>query len=160
MDPVSHVANGKRKKYTKRSFLTIDKKFKRYHINRSCQSGLVQSIPNDSSTSDATSDSESLTTYHKSNVYGAESTPVENFNSNSAVPLKSEQENNYTQLHQKTKGIQVKPVVKVISVQASWQMKLQGVQTLPNKLIQSCGVQTEKNEKKSANSQNFCTVNC
>ena len=56
MDPESQTAKCKRKKYTKRSFLTIDKKSKRYHINQSCQSTSVALIQDESSTSDLTTD--------------------------------------------------------------------------------------------------------
>ena len=153
MDPMSDMTNQKRKKYTKRSFLTIDKKSKRYWINRSCQRGSGPSITDESSTSDTTSENESLSTHDKSNSYEADNTPAGYCQSKSDAALRHQQHDNYSQMHQKTKSIQVKPFVKAVGVQASCLMKMRSVQTLHNKSIWSSGVQTEQVKKRNSHFQ-------
>ena len=148
MDPLSEMTNRKRKKYTKRSFLTVDKKSKRYRINRSCQSGTGPSITDQSSTSDATSENKSLTTHDKSNTSRDKSNTC---NANNTPTGYCEQHQKYQ--HPKMKGIQVKPFIKAVGVQASCVMKMHGVQTLQNKSIRSSRVQTETVKKKKSNSQ-------
>ena len=149
MDPKSQTAKCKRKKYTKRSLITIDKKSKRYHFNRSCQSASVSLSQDESSTSDSTTDNKPLSPHLQCNHSGADNISSDILNSKSEQPLKCDQDNNSTHQQHKSKCIQVKPVFKAVSVQASCQMKCRSVQTLHNKSIHSCGIQTDKIKKKN-----------
>ena len=156
MEPASHTAERKRKKYTKRLFLTVNKKSKRYRESRSCESAAVPHLGDDSFTSDSMSDNETLT--EAVNLSFSEHTSSqEKVTHFKDISFNFDEVHNYTKCQPKSKGVQVKTTVKNSSAQVLCGMKSRSVQAVENKCVRSCGIQTEKvPKKKSKTKKNTC----
>ena len=125
------LKSSRKRKYQKRSFLTVNKKCKCYWMKKISQDKPCLDISSSSS----------------SECEENEDIQIVNSSSNIFSPIKTESNPKAVEISVKSKSIQVKPHAKSSYVQASVQTKSKSTHISKMKTLKSCGIQTEKEMK-------------
>ena len=141
MDCNSSTTTRKRKKYSKRSCLTVGKKTKRYRLNRSIVSIHCSDSGASSTEYENNSENETSLTPHTYPAAQESDSVHKNQRPNNGILSESILQRNTPST--RTKACQIKPSLKSSYVQACVTSKCKGVHTVDLKNIKSCATQTK-----------------